>query len=107
MQKQSSRYTKEQETALVEGYSGCQTQEDRQEFIDEWALENNKTKRMVIAKLTKLGLYQAEKRLSKLTGKPAETKFQMVTRIEQMYGIPGLTGLEKAPKSTLLKLLKE
>lgn len=106
------KYTKEQETeikiyALIEGNS-IKAHEEREDFVLKYMLKHNKTKASVIAKLSKLKIYVARPKLSKVTGDKAKTKEQMVTEMTTVLGFSTneLEGLDKTPKLVLVKLLK-
>ena len=64
----------------------------------------NKSTKSIIGKLSKEGVYQKQVYLSK-TGEVPITKLELVSCIETTTGLLNLEGLEKAPKSTLKRLL--
>jgi hypothetical protein len=96
-------YTKEEETYLLEAYSGA---EDKQLVIDELASQLSKSRRSIIGKLSRLGVYEKKVYLTKRGENPV-TKLELVADISQKLQIPleKLEGLEKAPKE-VLKCLK-
>ena len=100
------KYTEEQEKELYNKYSQATDDEQRDAVIEAFGLKHNKTKRSIIAKLSKAGIYISKIKVSKVTGAMPETKKQLVAKIEKKLGIENLEGLDKAPKLTLLKLLK-
>lgn len=81
------KYLAKEEQYLKDTFNGTN--------FDELEKALGRSRASIIAKLSSLGLYQAEKRL-------VETKAQIVHDIELITG--SLTGLEKTPKQTLLKL---
>ena len=88
-------YTESQTKVLVEMYLNGST-------IDELAVHFNKTRRSVISKLSKEGVYEKKGYLTKLGEKP-ESKASMVTDIEEVFG-ERFIQLDKIPKPTLVKL---
>ena len=101
------KYTEEQERELYDTYADAKTDEDRDLVVEQFINKYGKSKRSIIAKLSKMGIYVSKVKVSKVTGAKPETKEQLVKRIEEHLGIGGLDGLDKAPKLTLLKLLGE
>lgn len=109
------KYTKEMEEALELAYTREETEEGRDKVINEFVALWGKTRQMIIAKLSNMkdeegnSIYKTKLRVSKLSGAKPETKEQLVARIEGKFGyiMGDLEGLEKAPKTVLLKLLKE
>ena len=77
--------------------------------LPENILPHSKTKRMIIAKLSKMEIYIKKPVTSKVTGAKPETKESMVRRLETKHKWPlnDYEGLEKAPKIVLQKLLGE
>ena len=96
-------YTKEEESYLLEAYTGA---EDKQLVIDELASQLSKSRRSIIGKLSRLGVYEKKVYLTKRGENPI-TKLELVAEIAAATGIPleKLEGLEKAPKE-VLKCLK-
>ena len=96
-------YTKEEESYLLEAYSGA---EDKQFVIDELASQLQKSRRSIIGKLSRLGVYEKKVYLTKRGENPV-TKLELVAEIASAMAIPleKLEGLEKAPKE-VLKCLK-
>ena len=101
------KYTKEQEKELYDAYISCDNDDQREKVIQDYQDEFSKIKRSIIAKLSKMGIYKARIKISKVTGDVPETKSSMVKRFEEKYDYVGLEGLDKAPKLTLQKLLRE
>jgi len=97
-------YTKDEESYLLEAYSGA---EDKQLVIDELASQLQKSRRSIIGKLSRLGVYEKKVYLTK-RGESPVTKLELVAEIAEKTGIPleKLEGLEKAPKE-VLKCLKQ
>ena len=96
-------YTKEEESYLLEAYSGA---EDKQLVIDELASQLSKSRRSIIGKLSRLGVYEKKVYLTKRGENPV-TKLELVAEIAASLNIEleKLEGLEKAPKE-VLKCLK-
>ena len=96
-------YTKEEESYLLEAYSGA---EDKQLVIDELASQLSKSRRSIIGKLSRLGVYEKKVYLTKRGENPI-TKLELVAEIAAALNIEltKLEGLEKAPKE-VLKCLK-
>jgi DNA-binding Xre family transcriptional regulator len=90
-------YTTEESQYLLEKYNG--------ENVEELAKALNKTPKSIIGKLSKLGVYQKKEYLSK-TGEKPITKLEIVATIASRLRCnpEDLIGLEKTPKSTLIKL---
>ena len=70
--------------------------------VERLCVKLNKTPKSIIAKLTNLGVYEAQGYKDK-TGQTPVMKAQIVSEIESVLGVP-LDGLEKAPKLTLKRL---
>jgi hypothetical protein len=96
-------YTKEEESYLLEAYIGA---EDKQLVIDELANQLSKSRRSIIGKLSRLGVYEKKVYLTKRGENPI-TKLELVAEIAASLNIElsKLEGLEKAPKE-VLKCLK-
>ena len=102
------KYSDEEKSYLYDAYTECETDDDREAFIEEYLRNNkNRSKRSIISILSSMGIYKPRIRVSKITGTLPETKASLVKRIEKKYSLVGLEGLDKAPKLTLLKLLGE
>lgn len=99
------KYTAEQESELINLYNACGTHEDRENVILKFMGKHGKSKKSVIAKLSKSGQYIPKPKISKVTGEKPETKEQMVQKICFNLGLNELEGLDKAPKLTLQRLL--
>jgi len=104
------KYTRDQETELTEEYKAFHPDDHdgRETYILKFMAKHDKTKRSVTAKLSKLGIYIARPKVSKVTGEKAVTKEQMVNTVALKLGmdVGQLEGLDKAPKLTLQNLLK-
>jgi Mn-dependent DtxR family transcriptional regulator len=96
-------YTKEEEVYLLEAYSGAG---DKQIVLDELAQQLQKSRRSVIGKLSRLGVYEKKIYLTKRGENPI-TKLELVHQISEKFGLTlsRLEGLEKAPKGVLKYLL--
>lgn len=86
-------YTQAEEKELA-GYPG--------KSVEELAEELNKSTRSVIAKLSKMGIYQPKPRTTK-TGDPIVSKLELLAQIESQLEIE-LPTLVKAGKEDLRKL---
>lgn len=99
------KYTAIQEEEMAKRYNACETDEEREELIEDLAEKYNKTKRMIIAKLSKMEnvRYVRKTTVSKVLNGPAQTKAQMIERIEQKFGaIPGqLESMQNCSKLVL------
>ena len=73
-----------------------------QAIARELALELGKNEKSVIAKATRMGVYQRKQPTTK-TGAPVERKEAIVAELAQLTGLY-LEGLEKAPKPVLQAL---
>lgn len=89
-------YTPEEETLLAQQYNGLNT--------DELAKLLGKSKRSIIGKLSKMGIYQKTSYKTKTDETPI-TKLELRNMIESELGTD-LPGLEKSPKETLKRLLE-
>tara|TARA_B100000497_G_C7332076_1_gene219682 strand:- start:47 stop:349 length:303 start_codon:yes stop_codon:yes gene_type:complete len=96
-------YTKEEENYLLEIYSGA---EDKQFVIDELAGQLHKSRRSIIGKLSRLGVYEKKIYLTK-RGEAPTTKLEIVHQLSEKNGwaLEKLEGLEKAPKEVLKYML--
>jgi len=110
------KYTKEQEDELIGGYTSVaemnidatSKQDEREDYILKYMAKHSKSKKSVIAKLSKSGVYITRPKVSKVTGTKPETKEQMLTSIALKLGMSfeDLEGLDKGPKLSLQRLLK-
>lgn len=96
-------YTKEEESYLLEAYSGA---EDKQLVIDELASQLSKSRRSIIGKLSRLGIYEKKVYLTK-RGESPVTKLELVHQLADKLSlkVEKLEGLEKAPKEVLKYML--
>jgi hypothetical protein len=90
-------YTPEEEETLLAEYNGSNT--------DELAKLLGKSKRSIIGKLSKMGIYQKTTYRTKKNELPV-TKLELRNMIESELSTD-LPGLEKSPKETLKKLWVE
>lgn len=95
-----SNYTQKEVDKLVEIY----TENPCIETVNKLTIELNKTKKSIIAKLVKEGVYVTKGYRTK-TGDIPITKLEMVRSLEDVLDVT-LPGLDKAPKTTL-KLLSD
>lgn len=109
IKKKVLKYTKEQEEEMYALYTAAETPEERDEVVERLMAMYGKTKKMIVAKLSKMEIYIKKPNTSKVTGGRPETKEKMVQRLEVKLGWPpgDFEGLEKAPKLVLQKLLEE
>lgn len=114
------KYTQDQEDELKDGYtaidfldiSDSEKHDARETYILKFMGKHSKSKRSVIAKLSKMrnadgsSLYIARPKISKITGDKPETKEKMVSDIAIALGMnpEDLEGLDKTPKLVLMKL---
>lgn len=103
------KYTEEQEKELEINYKAADSDEGREIAVQEFMAKHGKSKRSVVAKLSKMEIYKSKERISKVTGTKPITKEQIVSQIEEKMGFESgaLEGLEKAPKLVLLKIINE
>lgn len=104
-----SKYTAQEEQQLVDAYTQAESDEERLEVIEEYADRLDKTKQSIVAKLSKLKIYQPKRRISKVTGDTPETKEQIVKKIAAICGGSDTIyyGLEKGPKLALVQILSK
>ena len=116
MIKSKLKYTYKQEQEMIALYTGVPEDDlsekafaERSLIIEELADKYHKNTKMIIAKLAKMKIYITKPKVSKVTGKKAETKEAMVRRLEAKKGWPlgDFNGLEKSPKIVIQKLLGE
>lgn len=90
-------YTAEQETQLQQLYGEGRT-------IEELAQHFDKSERSIVAKLSRMGLYQ-----SKTKKEPGQrvTKRMLVENLQTWLGLDNLETLEKADKEALVSLCRE
>lgn len=91
-------YTKEETENLVELYNNNTS-------IEELAQRFEKSKRSIIGKLSREGVYRKETYKSK-SGEDPVTKLELVVEMSEILGID-LPGLEKSPKQTLRIILEK
>lgn len=96
-------YTTEQTEICITKYKQSPTPAT----IDVLCAELGKSKRSIIAKLTKAGIYSRKAYVSK-TGEPPRTKESIATEIGELIDLQDFEAesLTKASKSCLLKILK-
>jgi len=97
-------YTEEEVELLREKYLNAL---DKKEVIDLLATELDKSKKSIIGKLSREGIYEKQVYHSK-TGELPVTKKELVARIAEATGadIERIQGLEKSPKTDLKNLLQ-
>ena len=93
-------YTKEEEDLLREKYSG--------ENVEELAEALGRSKRSIIGKLSRLGIYQKKVYRTKTNEIPI-TKLELVAQLatKKSLELEQLEGLHKAPKTVLKYLLEK
>jgi len=98
-----SNYSEEETTYIVCAYLADPTKETV-EFLAE---HMKRSKKSIIGKLSREGVYRREVYVSK-TGESPITKIEIVNNIAEGLGIEttALAGLEKSPKAALRKLEK-
>jgi len=98
-----SNYTDEQTNMLVGAYLDSPTPET----VEELAEKLGKSKKSIIGKLSREGVYRREAYVSK-TGEKPITKAEIVENIADHLGLESrhLAGLEKSPKESLKNLEK-
>lgn len=98
-----SNYTEEQTNMLVGAYLDKPTPET----VEELAEYMNKSKKSIVGKLSREGVYRREVYVSKTGDKPI-TKVEIVNNIAESLGLENssLSGLEKSPKAALRSLEK-
>jgi len=95
-------YTDEMVSAMVDQYTATPTRAT----VDALAEEFGKSARSIIAKLSREGVYKAQKPLTK-TGMPVVRKSDIVERIQVALGVElEAPSLVKASKLDLLMLLE-
>ncbi len=103
-----TKYTREQEAELYDKYKQCETADERDVVVEQAIKKFNKTKKSIVAKLSKMDIYISRTKISKVTGTKPETKEQIVDKIETAMLLQGqLDGLSKAPKLVLMKILSK
>lgn len=90
-------YTMQEENLVKEMYSEGIEVQDIAEKV-------GKSEKSVIGKLVSLQIYKPKVRVSKITGSAPKTKKDFVKDIEQLLDVDELKDLDKAPKTTLIKL---
>ena len=98
-----SNYSEEQTTRMVEEY----TNNPSPATVERLATEMGKSKKSIIGKLSREGVYRREVYVSK-TGEKPITKMEIVQKIAESVGLESsdLEGLEKSPKEALRRLEK-
>ena len=98
-----SNYTEEQTNMLVGAYLDKPTPET----VEELAETLGKSKKSIIGKLSREGVYRREAYVSK-TGEKPITKIEIVEQIAEHLDLEStdLMGLEKSPKEALRRLEK-
>ena len=98
-----SNYTEEQTNLLV----GAYLDKPSPDTVEELAEYLNKSKKSIIGKLSREGVYRREAYVSK-TGERPVTKTEIVNSIAENLGLESssLSGLEKSPKAALRTLEK-
>jgi len=98
-----SNYTESETSYMVELYKETPTAET----VDILVEQLKRSKKSIIGKLSREGVYRREVYVSK-TGEKPITKIEIVSNIADALEIEvgSLSGLEKSPKETLKKLLQ-
>jgi hypothetical protein len=99
--KKMSNYSESETAYMVELYKNSPTPDTVEILVEEL----NKSKKSIIGKLSREGVYRREIYVTK-TGEKPVTKMEIVDNIAESLGIEttNLTGLEKSPKATLKTL---
>ena len=93
-----SAYNEKETEKMIQLY----TNDPSLKTVDRLAVKFNKTRKSVIAKLSKEGVYLSSGYKDK-RGRPPVTKLEMVKQIEDILECQ-LPGLDKAPKETIRTL---
>lgn len=98
-----SNYTEEMTTTMVQTYLADPTPET----VEFLANMMERSKKSIIGKLSREGVYRREVYVSK-TGEAPITKVEIVSNIAENLGVESkaLAGLEKSPKAALRNLEK-
>lgn len=98
-----SNYSEQETNMMVNEYLDSPTRET----VEILAERLNRSKKSIIGKLSREGVYRREVYVSK-TGESPITKVEIVSNIAESLGIENssLAGLEKSPKSALRSLEK-
>ena len=98
-----SNYTEKETEYMVEKYSG----EPCMATVEKLSEELSRSKKSIIGKLSREGVYRREVYVSKTGDKPI-TKVEIVSNIADAVGVEvsDLAGLEKSPKEVLRRLSK-
>ena len=98
-----SNYTEKETEYMIESY----TLQPSMGTVELLATELNRSKKSIIGKLSREGVYRREVYVSKTGDKPI-TKVEIVSNIADALDIEvgSIHGLEKSPKETLRKLLE-
>lgn len=98
-----SNYTEEMTNAMIREY----TEKPTPETVEMLAEMFDRSKKSIIGKLSREGVYRREVYVSK-TGEKPITKMEIVNNIAEGLGIEStnLAGLEKSPKAALKNLEK-
>ena len=94
----SRNYSEKETKEIVESY----LLDPSLDMVTSLSVKYRKTRKSIIAKLSKEGVYQRKVYTSK-TGQVPITKLELVARVEDALGIK-LPGLDKTQKTTLLAL---
>ena len=98
-----STYTEKETEYMLEAYA----KNPSKETVEELANQLQRSKKSIIGKLSREGVYRREVYVSK-TGEKPITKVEIVSNIAEGLGLEvgALLGLEKSPKTTLRNLEK-
>jgi len=98
-----STYTEKETEYMLETYA----KKPSKETVEELANQLQRSKKSIIGKLSREGVYRREVYVSK-TGEKPITKVEIVSNIAEGLGLEvgALLGLEKSPKTTLRNLEK-
>ena len=99
-------YTAEQEATMVEMYTAVRgdSEDRRNEVVEEIAAMFNKSPRSVRAKLSRMDLYIPKVAVSKVTGGEAAKKDALAARLVEITGL-NLVSAEKLNKTDLVALI--
>lgn len=101
----NTAYTEDQTKELVAAYVDAE-ESDRTKVVEEYAEKFDKPKRSIIAKLSREGVYQAQRYLTKV-GEVPISKADLVNELATLFSVPEekIESLEKANKQVLKFLI--
>jgi len=98
-------YTKDQVSTMREQYEGAKDEQGRSAVVDKIAAKFQKSRRSIVAKMSREGFYIAKKVISKVTGEKPQKKEALAVTLREVSGL-AMVSAEKMNKTDLQDLIR-